>query len=134
MRAPASRNGGVAVRYICEEFYRGEFGGKFEGEGLAQLIVRAEELVDVLTHGRVRALGIDGISQFQRDGVKRACCLIVEHFVNADSAPSSDVLSFSISDVRVWNRKRRQRPWEVAGCGMWAWHTLMATGLMRGAI
>ena len=122
------------MRYVDAGYYYDEFGGKCEREGLGELVLRAEELVDVLTHGRVAAAGIDGLSGFQRAGVRRAVCLMVEHFLNLDGLPSSDVLSYSMENVRVWNRQRKQRPWEVAGCGMWAWHTLMSTGLMRGAV
>ena len=124
------------MRYVDESFYFGEFVGEFAGEAkvLAALIARAEDLVDTLTHGRILAVGIEGLTKFQRAAVRRACCLMVDYFDNVDGLPSSDVVGYSMEGVRVWNRQRRQRPWEVAGCGMWAWHTLMSTGLMRASV
>jgi hypothetical protein len=120
------------MRYISEKYYRKTYGGLYEGEGLKGLILRAEGLVDALTHGRVAARGLEGLTEFQRAAVKRACCLMVDYFVNADGGPSADVQSYSIADMRVWNRRRAERPWEIAGCGMWAWMELAKTGLMRG--
>lgn len=119
--------------YIDKNYYKNEFGGKYDEDDLSRLIERAGILVDVLTHGRVRARGLEGLTKFQAGSVRQAMCFMVEHFVNTDGAPSADVESYSMSDMRVWNRKRNLRPWEAYGCGMWAWQMLMGTGLMRNA-
>ncbi|MDR2167533.1 MAG: hypothetical protein LBE35_06770 [Clostridiales bacterium] len=119
------------MRYINEDFYRNKHGGTYDGAGLKALILRAEGLADALTYGRIRAAGFENLTKFQKAAVKRACCLMVDYFTNVDGQPSADVQSYSVADMRVYNRKRRERPWEVAGCGMWAWMELLSTGLMQ---
>jgi len=60
------------------------FGGKYDGDGLDGFIERAGVLIDALTHGRAR--DFDGLTKFQQDGVRRACCLMVDYFAGVDGA------------------------------------------------
>ena len=120
------------MAYVSEKYYLGSHGGTFAGDDLKGLIRRASELIDALTHNRIVAIGFDNLTNFQRKAVKRACCLIVDHMAAAGGAPSADIESFWMQDMRINMRRRKQKPWEAAGIGIWAWTTLMQTGLMRG--
>lgn len=116
---------------MCLEVYKGGFKG---GEGeLNRLLARACDMVDALTHGGARAKW-DILTDFQRERVQRAVCLMVDHFTGMDGGVGP-VESYSIGDMRVWNRrKKRENPWDVAGCGFLAWSTLMQSGLMKGVL
>jgi len=116
--------------FVDTNWYKEVYGGEFEGEQLAPFLVRAGHIVDVLTHGRAEA-NWERLTGFQRKMVQRAICLMVDHFAGL-GGDASVVESYSIGDMRVWNRRRRREmPWEVAGCGFLAWETLMKSGLMQ---
>jgi len=36
--------------------------------------------------------------------------------------------------MQVNMKNKKLKPWEEAGCGVFAWMTLMQTGLMRGGL
>jgi len=119
--------------YVSEKHYRNYHGGKYGGDDLAEQLMRASALVDALTHNRIVAVGFENLTGFQQKAVRKACCLIVDG--QADSAsPNADIESFMMQDMRINMRKRNVRPWEAAGIGVWAWTTLMQTGLMRGNV
>ena len=107
-------------------FYRNEHKGLAED---AEFVAKAADLVDFLTHGRIAAAGFENLTKFQQDNVRRAACLMVDHFANQQQG--GDVASYGLGDIRVTKHKKQQKPWDVAGCGIWAWMTLMQTGLMR---
>ena len=118
------------MSYITERHYLKVYGGKVES-GLGELISRAAALVDALTHNRIRAAGFDSLTAFQKKAVKRAMCLMVDYMGAGGERPGADVASYWLNDMRINLRNRKLRPWEAAGCGMWAWIELMQTGLMR---
>jgi len=121
--------------YADIKWYRNVYKGGFKGERgeLLSFLGRACDVVDALTHGRARARW-EGLTEFQQETVKRAVCLMVDHFAGLDGA-SGLVESYSIGDMRVWNRRgRSEKPWDVAGCGFLAWTTLMKSGLMCGVV
>ena len=118
--------------YINKEFYKKRHKGKVADENLDALIGRASMLIDNLTHNRIEARGLEGLTSFQQRAVKRACCMIVDHMA-AGAAPGLGVDSVWMADMRINMRRDKQKPWEAAGCGMWAWMTLLQTGLMRGS-
>ncbi|MDR2183183.1 MAG: hypothetical protein LBE55_03320 [Clostridiales bacterium] len=95
-------------------------------------LAAASALIDALTHNRIQAAGFEGLTDFQKAAVKKACCLIVDHMAQSGAAMGADIDTFSLQDIRVRMRRRKLRPWEAAGCGLWAWLTLLQTGLMRG--
>jgi len=120
------------MAYITEKYYAKTYGGKITGDGLAGLINRAAALIDMLTFNRIQAQGFDNLTAFQKKAVKRAACLIVDYMGASGERPGTDIESYWLQDMRINLRRRKLRPWEAAGCGMWAWMELMQTGLMRG--
>ena len=121
------------MAYITAKHYRNVHKGKYVGEDLGELILRASGLIDYLTHNRIGSR-FEGLTAFQKKAVKKACCLIVDHMAAAGTMPDADVASYWMQDMRINLRQRKMRPWEAAGCGMWAWLTLMQTGLMGGRL
>ena len=119
------------MAYVSEGYYRKDFGGKHCGEDLEGLILQACGIVDGLTHNRIREAGIGGLTGFQRRAVRRAVCLIVDGL--AAGGGVADVEAFWMQDMRINMRRRKMKPWEVAGISFWAWTTLMQTGLMKGS-
>jgi len=120
------------MAYVNERYYRRNYKGKYQGEDLGQFLCRAHCLVDMLTHGRIQAVGFGNLTKYQQGAVRKSVCLMVDYFANLEGVPAANLSSYSLGGVRVSQRVRKEKPWEVAGCGMWAWHMLMSTGLMRG--
>ena len=118
------------MKYVSEKYYKKH--GRHKGDDLPQLLHRAHCLVDFLTHNQIQARGFDNLTTFQKSAIRKSICLMVDFFANVDNAPWASIASYSMHGIRVHHRREAQRPWEVAGCGMWAWLTLQSTGLMRG--
>jgi len=123
--------GGETVNYIDEGFYKQHGIADLDGLDLGRLIERACGIVDGLTYGRVRAKGLEGLTGFQADGVRRACVLIVDHLAGVEREGVADVVAYSLHGMRVQMAQRRIRPWQEANCGKEAWGVLTQTGLMR---
>jgi len=91
-------------------------------------------MIDMLTHGRIKETGFESLTVFQQNRIKRAACLMVDHFAGADGEAGQDFASYAMPEIRVTTHRRREKPWEIAGCGKWGWYTLLSTGLMRGVL
>ncbi|MCL2752589.1 MAG: hypothetical protein FWE44_00390 [Defluviitaleaceae bacterium] len=118
--------------YVTEKYYRKH--GRYGGNDVGQLLHRAHCLVDFLTHNQIPARGFKNLTKYQQSAVRKSICLMVDFFANVDGMAASNIASYSLHGMRVHHRQSKQRPWEAAGCGMWAWFTLLSTGLMRGAM
>ena len=118
--------------YASQKYYMNVYKGA-AGEGKAkELLAVASMLIDALTYNRIKAVGFKNLTDFQKASVKKACCLIADHMERSGTDIGAYVDSFSLQDMRINMRKRKARPWEAVGCGLWAWLTLTQTGLMRG--
>jgi len=117
--------------YASEKYFKNKFKGKYSGDDLQTWLKWAADVVDILTLNRIKAKGFAELTKFQQKSIRDACCLIVEHTASGDG-PNTDIDSFWMQDMRINMRRRKQRPWEAAGIGMWAWLKLQQTGLMRG--
>ena len=129
------------MAYVSQKHYinvhhkgQGQGQGAAKGGNAKELLAAASALIDVLTHNRIKAVGFQNLTKFQKAAVKKACCLIADHMAQSDANIGTDIDTFSLQDMRVRMRQRRLRPWEAAGCGLWAWMTLMQTGLMKGVL
>jgi len=118
------------MAYATVKHYRQVHKGACK-DGVRERLAVASLLIDALTHNRIGLAGFGKLTDFQKEQVRKACCLIVDHM--AQNGVEPDIDTFSLADMRVRMRQRRLRPWEAAGCGMWAWLTLAQTGLMRGS-
>jgi len=120
------------MSYVTQKHYKNVYKSECLDGDVKGRLEAASVLIDALTHNRIQAAGFDNLTAFQKAQVKKACCLIADHMAQAGAAMGNDIDTFALQDMRVRMRRRRMRPWEAAGCGLWAWITLMQTGLMRG--
>ena len=122
------------MTYAGQKFYKNVHKGVLKDDGAKGRLAAASVLIDALTHNRIRDVGFENLTDFQKAAVRKACCLIADHMAQNGPTAGTDIDTFSIQDMRVRMRRRNLRPWETAGCGLWAWLTLMQTGLMRGEL
>ena len=115
--------------YVTKQYYARH--GRHKGDDVAELLARAHDLVEHLTYGQIGVVGFARLTKFQQRQVRKAICLMVNHFANVDNLPAHNISSYSANGMRVHQRVAKEKPWEVAECGPWAWTALMATGLMR---
>jgi hypothetical protein len=87
----------------------------------------------MLTHGCIKEIGFENLTAFQQNRIRRAVCLMIDHFAE-EGAAGTDFASYAMPEIRVTRHRRKEKPWEIVGCGMWAWFVLMSTGLMRGVL
>lgn len=89
------------MAYADWAYYSGEFRGKMEREEAEARLAEASDAIDALTFSRIAAIGWEGLTPFQQDKVRRACCLQAEFaHANAD-ALESPVESYSINGVSM---------------------------------
>jgi len=122
------------MAYASQKHYKNVHKGVAKDGDVKGLLAAASTLIDGLTHNRIQAIGFDNLTDFQQKSVKKACCLIADHMAQSPGEMGADIDTFALQDMRVRMRRRKLRPWEAAGCGLWAWLTLTQTGLMRGAV
>ena len=86
--------------YADYTYYKEEFGGTALTEQTAPAALkRASHSVDILTFNRVRTEGIDSLSDYQRDTVRRCVCSLAEwQHTNADVL-ASPYKQYSINGV-----------------------------------
>ena len=118
------------MAYASQKHYKSVHKGQCDNTAKERLTAAAA-LIDLLTHNRIRAVGFDNLTPFQKSAIRKACCQIADHMAQNNTTIDPDIDTFALQDMRVRLRRRKLRPWEAAGCGLWAWTTLMQTGLMR---
>jgi len=126
----ATDGGGFCMAYATVGYFEKVHRGVCR-EAAKERLEAASMLIDWLTHNHIVAVGFESLTKFQQSAVRKACCLIADYMARDDAAMRVDVDSFSLHDMQLRMRRRKMRPWEAAGCGQWAWTTLMSTGLMR---
>jgi hypothetical protein len=123
---------GVDYGYADIEFYRGAYGGTFDGDDavLSKALFEAGLKVDALTLNRARA-GFSRLSDFQRELLKLACCYQADYIIlNGEESAFSG--AYSIGDLKVSGAVAGAA--ERSGCSRRAYELLAQSGLMaRGA-
>lgn len=81
--------------YADYTWYANEYGGAGE-EGICIYLDRASDHVDALTFNRIRAIGWDNLTEFQRERVRKACCVQADFL-----AENADVLDTALSSYAI---------------------------------
>lgn len=80
-----------------------------DGE-LERCIAQAEADVDAMTFCRIRVLGFDGLSLFQRERVEQAVCQQVNFKVQYGEQLENPLAAYSINGVSMtWDSERLRR-------------------------
>jgi hypothetical protein len=89
--------------YAGAQFYRDTHNGTFDGgdADLERLLELASRKVDALTLGRIAARGFGGLTDFQKELVKRAVCRQADYFAEHGTEGGRDVASYSAAGVSV---------------------------------
>lgn len=89
------------MAYADWTYYSEEFGGAGEQAVIEPMLVRASDAVDALTYCRINAIGWDALTEFQREKVRRACCLQADFLAGNAEALESPLESYSINGVAM---------------------------------
>ena len=102
---------------------------------IQELLDLAETKVDEVTFNRIRGIGFDNLTEFQKDKVRKAVCVqadyIQEYGGYTDGEPQIE--SYSVLDISV-SVSGKQTAAERAGMATLAYKLLEQTGLMRRAL
>lgn len=94
--------------YVDEQYYRQNFGTVLPDEEVEKALKKAESHVDALTYNRIRGIGFEHLTDFQKSMVQEVCCELAEfEYDNADMI-NSVLQQYSINGVSVvfgssWN-------------------------------
>lgn len=86
--------------YADYDWYAYEYGGG-AGEGIALYLDRASDAIDALTFNRIRALGWDSLTEFQRGNIRRACCVQAEFLADNADALDTALSAYAINGVSM---------------------------------
>ena len=100
-----------------------------EDHDLDRALRDAERDVDSLTYGRIRVIGIDGLTPFQKENVELAICEQAEFRMNYAAYLDNPLSSYGINGVSLsWDASK---VYNIGGvricCG--AYNRLVQTGL-----
>ncbi len=103
---------------------------------IRELLDLAEMKIDEVTFNRIRGIGFDNLTEFQKDRVRKAVCLQADYIQEyggeyIDTQPQID--SYSVLDISV-SVSNKQTAAERAGMATLAYKLLEQTGLMRRAL
>lgn len=103
---------------------------------IKELIDLAELKVDEVTFNRIRGIGFENLTDFQKERIRKAVCIQADYIQEyggeyLDSQPEID--SYSVLDVSVSVSGRRTEA-EQVGMATLAYKLLEQTGLMRRAL
>lgn len=102
---------------------------------IRELLDLAEMKVDEVTFNRIRGIGFDNLTEYQKDKVRKAVCVqadyIQEYGGYTDGEPQIE--SYSVLDISV-SVSGKQTEAERVGMATLAYKLLEQTGLMRRAL
>lgn len=87
--------------YADWAYYSGEYGGTASEQDIMPMLRAANDACDALTFSRINAIGWDGLTEFQRDLVRRACCVQADFLLENGDAVWSAMSSYSINGVSM---------------------------------
>lgn len=93
--------------YVSEKEYQNLSETSPQLDDIAKAIERAERDIDSLTFNRVRAAGIDSLTEFQRDMIKRAVAEQVDFRAEYAEVLENPLANYSINGVSMsWDNNK----------------------------
>jgi hypothetical protein len=88
--------------YADMEYYIHTYGGMVLSEYNRRMRLEyASECVDILTFGRIKAVGFEALTEFQKNTVLDVCCQLAEWQAENTELVSGAMKSYSINGVSV---------------------------------
>jgi len=89
------------MAYAEESYYKEKFGDTIPGEELARVMDKASRQIDTLTFCRIRGIGFDNLTDFQKEQIRYVNCLLADFlYENADELDTM-LSSYSINGVSM---------------------------------
>lgn len=94
--------------YVDETYYKENYLGTIDTEGLVKRLKEASQQVDMLTFNRIRGKGFDNLTSFQQSVIKEVICQHVDFVYENQDMIDSVLQSYSINGVSMsfgqsWN-------------------------------
>lgn len=94
--------------YVDETYYKENYLGTLDTEGLVKRLKEASQQVDTLTFNRIRGKGFDNLTSFQQSVIKEVICQHVDFVYENQDMIDSVLQSYSINGVSMtfgqsWN-------------------------------
>ena len=121
--------------YIDRDYYLNVYGG-IESDDYDRLFIRASEMIDSVTGYRIKRMGFDTLSEFQRDQVRLATAAQAEHIEKnggISSVDSSSAVQMTLGKFSYMNASgtAEGKRFSVSGSALAA---LEPTGLLNRSI
>lgn len=89
------------MAYAEESYYREKFSNAIPEEELAGNLEKASRQIDTLTFCRIRGIGFDNLTNFQKEQIRYVNCLLADFlYENADEL-NTMLSSYSINGVSM---------------------------------
>lgn len=94
--------------YVDEAYYKENYLGTLDNEGLVKRLKEASQQVDMLTFNRIRGKGFDNLTSFQQSVIREVICQHVDFVYENQDMIDSVLQSYSINGVSMsfgqsWN-------------------------------
>ena len=90
--------------YITKDYYSTIFNGKeIPEENIEKNLKLAQEKIDSITFNRIRRIGFENLTDFQKEKISEAICLQAEYIYKNgyNNEENSDITSYSVLDISV---------------------------------
>lgn len=90
--------------YITKDYYSIIFNGKeIPEENIEKNLKLAQEKIDSITFNRIRRIGFENLTDFQKEKISEAICLQAEYIYKNgyNNEENSDITSYSVLDISV---------------------------------
>lgn len=91
--------------YITKDYYFNIFKGKeiVRTVDIEKNLKLAQEKIDSITFNRIRKIGFDNLTDFQKEKISEAICLQAEYIYKNgyNNEENSDIASYSVLDISV---------------------------------
>lgn len=88
--------------YADAEYYSNSFGGTMiPSEELIKMLNKSGRQIDTLTYCRIRAIGFDNLTDFQKEQIKYTECMLAEFLYENQDELETMLASYSINGASM---------------------------------